>query len=265
MLLGLLIGLGLGCGQGEHAAAPLRLAGAADLAPVLPELIELHGREFPGEVVATLGSSGLLARQIAEGAPFDLFFSADAAFVDDLIAQGHAFGESRALYARGRIVLWTPASGVEPPKGLADLVDGRFRRIAIANPEHAPYGRAAQQALRAVGLWEQLEPRLVLGDNVLHTLQLCRSGNAEVSIVALSLAMAAPDGAWVLLDETLHEPIDQALAITSASTRRPEAEAFVRTLASPEGRRILARFGFVLPGESLDHGLLEAAGGRLAR
>lgn len=254
----------LGCGGGE-ATAPLRIAAAADLAVVMPALIELHRQSHPVDLVSTMGSSGLLARQISQGAPFDLFLSANVSFVDELIAAGHGRAGTRALYARGRLVLWSRVDGVAPAQGLADLRAARFRRIAIANPAHAPYGLAAQQALIAAGLWEELRPRLVFGDNILATLQLCQSGNAELAIIALALAIPTPDGDWVLLDDALHEPIDQGLVVSSHSTQPEAAAAFARTLNSLAGLAILRRQGFVLPGETLDPTLLEAAGGRAAR
>lgn len=241
------------------APTPLRVAAASDVAFALPELIALHQRTTPGAITTTLGSSGLLARQIAQGAPFDLFFSANAAFVDGLIAEGHAQAASRAVYARGRIVLWSKAGGVAPASALDDLRDPRFQRIAIATPEHAPYGLAAQQALVRAELWAALRPRLVYGENIQQTLQFAISGNAEVAIVALSLAIPTPGGTWTLIDDALHHPMDQALVVTARSTQPAAATAFAATVGSPAGRAILARFGLVLPGETLDPVILDAA------
>jgi molybdate transport system substrate-binding protein len=246
-------------------AAPVRVAAAADLTKAMDDLIALHTKTAAQEVTVTFGSSGLLKKQIAEGAPFDVFFSANVGFIDDLIAKNQAVADSKALYARGRIVLWTKGGAVAPPAGLADLTDGRFRRIAIANPEHAPYGLAAQQALQKLGLWDGVRERLVFGENIAQTMQYVQSGNAEVGIVALSLAIATPGGSWALLDDTLHQPIDQGLAITSRAADPAAARAFVATVTGEAGRTIMRRDGFVLPGEQLDPAILTEAHGRLAR
>lgn len=246
-------------------AAPVRVAAAADLAKAMEDLIVLHRKAAAQEVTATVGSSGLLKRQIAEGAPFDVFFSANVGFIDDLIARQHAAADSKALYARGRIVLWTRDGAVAPPAGLADLTDARFRRIAIANPDHAPYGLAGQQALQKLGLWDGVRGRLVFGENIAQTMQYVQSGNAEIGIVALSLAIATPGGSWALLDDTLHQPIDQGLAVTSRAADPAAARAFVATVTGESGRAILRSYGFVLPGERLDPAILRAAHGRLAR
>lgn len=240
-------------------AAPLRVAAASDVAFALPELIALHQQTAPGEITSTFGSSGLLARQIAQGAPFDVFFSANRAFVDVLIAEGHAQATSTAVYARGRIVLWSKAGGVAPALTVDDLRDPRFQRIAIATPEHAPYGLAAKQALISAGLWDDLRPRLVYGENIQQAVQFAASGNAEVAIVALSLAIPTPGGAWTLIDDALHQPMDQALVVTARSSQPAAAIAFTKTVSSPAGRAILARFGLILPGETLDPAILDAA------
>ncbi len=245
--------------------APLRIAAAADLAKALEDLTAWHQAKTQQPATVTLGSSGLLARQIAQGAPFDVFFSANVAFIDNLIAQGHGLAASRTLYGRGRIVLWTKAGGILPPEGLADLTDPRFQRIAIANPDHAPYGLAARQAMQQSGIWEVVQSRLVYGENVGQTLHYAQSGNAEVAVVALSLAIPTPGGTWTLIDDRLHQPLDQGLMVLATSRQRQASEAFVAQVTSPEGRAVLRRYGFVQPGETLDPALLERAHGRLPR
>ena len=247
------------------ATPPRRIAAAADLAPAMKDLLVLHRERTQREATVTFGSSGLLARQIEQGAPFDVLFSANVAFVDRLINQKLGVAGSRALYARGRIVLWSKAGGIRPPDSLRDLTDARFKRIAIANPEHAPYGLAAQQALQKLGLWESVRDRLVFGENISQTLQFAQTGNAEVAIVALSLAIATPQGSWALLDEQLHQPIDQGLMVVAASADVPGASVFTALVTGTDGRAILQRYGFVLPGEALDPALLEHAHGRIAR
>jgi molybdate transport system substrate-binding protein len=254
-----LVVLMLACSASMAAveAAPVRVAAAADLTKAMEDLMALHAQTAAQKVTVTFGSSGLLAKQIAAGAPFDVFFSANVGFIDALIAQQQAVADSKVLYARGRIVLWSKAGTVVPPSGLADLADARFKRIALANPDHAPYGLAGQQALHTVGMWEGVRARLVFGENVSQTLHYVQSGNAEVGIVALSLALATPGGTWTLLDDALHQPLDQGLAITSRAADPAAARAFVATVTGAEGRAIMRRYGFVLPGESLDPATLD--------
>jgi molybdate transport system substrate-binding protein len=245
---------GAPAGQG-----PVTVAAAADLAAAIEPLQALYRRDHGGEVTVVLGSTGLLARQIAEGAPFDVFFAANVAFVDGLIREGHGVADTKAIYARGRIVLWT-REGEPEARTLADLRDPRFRQIAIAQPEHAPYGLAAKQAIESAGLWAELEPRIVYGTNVSATLKLATSGNAEAAIVALSLAVATPGGRWHLVEETLHAPLDQALVVTRQARDPVAARAFRDAVTGPEGRAILNRFGFVLPGDVLDPATLVGPG-----
>jgi molybdate transport system substrate-binding protein len=238
---------GVSCGRPRQAEEPLRVAAAADLAKAFEEV----GRAFEARtgrtVTLTLGSSGLLARQIAEGAPFDVYASANASFVDDVVKAGACFGDTRAMYARGRIVVWT-RQDVPPPASLADLADGRFKQVAIANPEHAPYGRAAQQALSSLGLWDTVKPKLVYGENVQQALQFAQSGNADAALVALSLALVS-DGNRVDVAAELHQPLDQALVVCKGSGRRDAATGFATFVGSDEGRAIMRRYGFLLPGE----------------
>ncbi|TVR11961.1 MAG: molybdate ABC transporter substrate-binding protein, partial [Planctomycetota bacterium] len=162
---------------------------------------------------------------------------------------GHGRPDRRILYARGRLTVWTPGSPIET---LNDLQHPQFERIALANPDHAPYGLAAKEALITEDLWEKLQPRIVFGNNILDTLRIARSGNADAAVIALSLALAETRGSWIILDEHLHQPIDQAVMVSSHS-RHPEAAwKFIETMNSPAGRAIMRRYGFVLPGEALD-------------
>src|SRR5690349_14897395 len=173
------------CSKSGHK---VRVAAAADLAKAFTEL----SNEFKARTGIALelefGSSGLLAKQIEQGAPFALFAAANREYVDQAVKAGRCDGATAHPYARGRIVVWTPA-GVQAPAKLADLADPRFRKIAIANPEHAPYGRAAKQALEKDGVWPQVENRIVLGENVQATMLYARDHNADAAIVALSLAV----------------------------------------------------------------------------
>jgi molybdate transport system substrate-binding protein len=199
-------------------------------------------------VTLVLGSTGNLAKQIEHGAPADVFFAADLSFIEDLLAKGVIIPESRLLYAQGRLVL---ASSKKAGLRLADLTElsrPEVRRVAIANPEHAPYGRAAQEALRAVGLWDQIRPKLVYGENIRHTLQFIETGAVEAGLVALSVANV-PDVSYTFVDAKLHRPLNQMAAVVKRSARPEMGLAFLGFVGGPEGRPIMKRYGFRLPGE----------------
>jgi molybdate transport system substrate-binding protein len=236
-----------GCRR-DPAPPPLRVAAAADLAFAFEEIGKQLERDTGDRVVFSFGSTGLLARQVAEGAPFDVFAGADVSYVDSVIARGACRADSKALYARGRIVVFTRSGSTRAAKALTDLADPAFAKIAIANPEHAPYGRAAKQAMQRAGIWEAVAPRVVYGENVQQTLQYAQSGNAEAAIVALSLATVTP-GDFVVVDAALHDPIDQALVVCGAGPDR-RGRAFVSYVNSDAGRKVMRRFGFLLPGEA---------------
>jgi molybdate transport system substrate-binding protein len=161
---------------------------------------------------------------------------------------GACAADSKSLYARGRIVMWT-RKPTAAPRSVAELTDPKWIKIAIANPEHAPYGRAAMQAFEQAGIALKLKPRLVFGENVQQTLQFAQTGNVEVAVVALSLAVIS-DGNYTLIDDAQHKPIDQAMVVCGKNPRRTqEARAFSAFVNSPAGRDIMKRFGFLLPGE----------------
>jgi molybdate transport system substrate-binding protein len=235
------------CAKSEHK---VRVAAAADLARAFTEL----GAEFKARTGITLeiefGSSGLLAKQIAQGAPFSLFAAANRAYVDQVIKSGRCDGATAHSYARGRIVVWTPA-GVQAPATLSDLAAPRFRKIAIANPEHAPYGRAAQQALENQGVWPQIQDRIVLGENVQATMRYARDHNADAAIVALSLAVVTDGGASLPIDPALYAPLDQAMVVCGGGNDARAARQFSEFIRSREGRDVMSRYGFLLPGEQL--------------
>jgi molybdate transport system substrate-binding protein len=242
---------GLG-GRAYAEGAPLQVAAAADLALAFKEVGAAWEKKSGDKVVFSFGSTGLLEKQLVEGAPFDLFAAANVSFADDAIKAGVCAADSKSLYARGRIVIWwRKDSKVTPPRSLAELGDKRFVKVAIANPAHAPYGKAAQEALMKAGAWPAVQPKLVYGENVQQTLQFAQSGNAEAALVALSLAMTAPDGDYVTVDDKLHSPIDQALVTCGHDpARTTRARSFAAFVASPGGRSIMRRYGFLLPGES---------------
>jgi molybdate transport system substrate-binding protein len=234
------------CTKPDDAPRTLKIAAAADLAVAFKEVGEAFEKLRGVKSIFTFGSTGLLSKQVVEGAPFDVFAAANVSFIEDLATNGHVLPETKTLYARGRIVVWTKATKLT----LAGLTDDAVQKIAIANPEHAPYGRAAEQALRSVGVYDRVKPKLVFGENVQQALQFAESGNADVAVVALSLAMHAK-GQYEIVDEALHEPIAQAMAVCSISKLREDALAFVRFVEAPEGRAIMTSHGFLLPGETL--------------
>lgn len=240
----------LAAGACSKSAHKVRVAAAADLAKAFTEL----STEFTTRTGITLelefGSSGLLAKQIEQGAPFSLFAAANREYVDQAVKSGHCDGATAHPYARGRIVVWTPA-GVQAPAQLADLADPRFRKIAIANPEHAPYGRAAKQALDKAGVWAQVQDRIVLGENVQATMLYARDHNADAAIVALSLAVVTDGGAFLPIDQALHAPLDQAMVVCGSGDDARAAQRFADFISSRDGREVMTRYGFLLPDEQL--------------
>jgi len=238
-------------GTPGSTAAPL-VAAASDLQFALDEIITRFRRDTGITPRVTYGSSGNFARQIEQGAPFELFLSADEAYVDRLAARGLTQGDG-TLYAIGRIVLFAPhGSPLEPDPGLKNLAtrlaSGESGRLAIANPEHAPYGRAAEQALRSLGVWEAVQPKLLLGENVAQAAQFASSGNADGGIIAYSLALAPAlreRGTFALLPDTLHAPLRQRMVLLQRAS--PAAARFYDYLRSPASRAILSEYGFVLP------------------
>lgn len=233
---------------------PPRIAAASDLKFALDEVLENFQRETGSIVTPVYGSSGNFKTQIMQGAPFKMFLSADEGFVFELADKGLTLDRG-VLYAIGRIVLFAPTNAKwKPDADLIDLKaavsDGRITRFAIANPEHAPYGRAAEEALRTSGLWEHVRPRLVLGENVSQAAQFATSGSAQGGIFALSLALVPQVGrlgSYALIPAESHKPLRQQMVLlrnADATTK-----AFYAYLQSPPARAVLKRYGFLLPGE----------------
>jgi molybdate transport system substrate-binding protein len=248
-----------GCGRGARSRK-VRVAAASDLARALTELGAEFERRTGIHPELSFGSSGQLAKQIEQGAPFFLFASANKACVDDVIAKGRCDATSARDYARGRIVVWT-ATGKPAPAKLEDLAQPQFRRIAIANPEHAPYGVAAKQALEHAGVWSQIADRVVLAENVQATMLYAKNGDADAAVVARSLAVGTDGGAVLRIDPALHAPLDQQLVVCGTGEEADAAHQLAAYIDSREGREVMARYGFQLPVE--DHG--EATGPGSAR
>ena len=233
----------------DPSQAEITVAAAADLQFAFSDIAALFEEQAGHKVTLVFGSTGQLAQQIENGAPYDLFAAANIDFVHQLLEKDLVLEESVALYARGRIVLAANRQAGLRVTNLEDLLDPQIRHIAIPNPEHAPYGAAARQALESAGLWDAVQPKIVYGENVRQALQYIQTGDAEAGIVALSVA-DVPEITWTLIDESLHQPLDQALAIVSSSPHPDVAEEFIRFINGEQGRPVMRRYGFVLPGET---------------
>jgi molybdate transport system substrate-binding protein len=221
----------------------LTVAAASDLTPAFEEIGRAFESATKTKVVYVFGSTGMLTRQIENGAPVDLFAAASVSYVDQLEKKGLIIPDTKAVYARGRIALWMPNESTLRLQGIADLARPEVMRVAIANPDHAPYGLAAKQALQSAGIWEQVQPKLVYGDNIRQTLQYAQTGNVEVAIVALSVSIQS-NGRWTLIPEELHQPIDQGLAVMKTTKNEQAARAFAAFISSPQGKAIMKKYGF---------------------
>jgi molybdate transport system substrate-binding protein len=227
------------------AQGPITVAAASDLSFALPQLTRQFEQQTGHPVRTVFGSSGNLFAQIQNGAPYDLFLSANVAYPKKLLETGQAIAGSYHAYAVGRLALYTRAdSPLDLDKlGIQALLAPSVHRIAIANPEHAPYGMAAVAALRHFGMYDRLKPALVLGENVSQAAQFVLSGNAQIALTALSVAQAQ-NGKFALVPADAHPPIEQAAVVLERSAHPQVARSFVRFLASPEAQTILQRFGF---------------------
>jgi molybdate transport system substrate-binding protein len=222
---------------------PLTVAAAANLTSVFDQIGPAFTKQTGTRVVFSYGSTAQLTQQIANAAPFDVFAAADIEHVDQLVRDGKIFAESRVIYARGRLALWDP-HGVAPR--LEDLTADSIRFVAIAKPEEAPYGAAAVESLKSLGIWDKIQPKVVYASNINMAKQYASTGNADAAFTAYSLVLGEA-GRILIVDEKLHRPIDQAAGIVSASVRRSDAQRFISYLTGSEGRAIFERFGYLVP------------------
>jgi len=236
------------CGWAEEIV----IAAAADLNQVLPLIAEQFERDSGNRVKLSFGSSGNFFAQIQNGAPFDVFFSADIDFPKRLEAAGLTEPGSLYEYAVGKIALWVPnGSGLDVGRGTSALLDPQVRKIAIANPVHAPYGKAAVAALQHEQLYDRVKDKLVLGENISQTFELVHSGNADVGIVALSLVMAPKvkdSGRFFAVPTSTYPPIRQGVVAIRSSQHKEAAKAFIAYLKRPETINLLKQYGFEVPG-----------------
>jgi molybdate transport system substrate-binding protein len=243
-------------GQAAPAAAlpVLHVAAAADLQFAMQDLADQFSKKNIAQLQVTYGSSGNFFSQLQNGAPFDLFFSADLDYAKKLDALGLAEPGTLCEYAVGRLVLWARAdSAVDVAKdGWKTLLDERVQKIAIANPEHAPYGKAALAALHSAGIYEQVQSKLVYGENISQTAQFVQSGNAQVGLVALSLAVspAMKDGKRWEVPADAYPPIEQGAVVLRSAKDKSAARAFLDFVQSAAGRGTLKRYGFSFPASS---------------
>ena len=235
----------------DHArAAELKIAAAADLTYAFKDVTAQFEKQTGNKTAMTYGSSGNFFSQIQNGAPFDLFFSADVSFPQKLEAAGLAEPGTIYEYAKGQIVIWVPnASRLDLSKGLAVLLDPGIRKIAIANPQHAPYGSAAVAAMQHEGIYDQVKSKFVMGENISQTAQFVQSGNADAGIVALSLALAPAmktTGRYVPIPPTDYPPLIQAAVILKSSPNKELAKQFLTFLKEPGTIALMEQYGFVV-------------------
>lgn len=238
--------------QERKAASELLVAAAADMNPALKEISVQFEKRTGVHVKLSFGASGALTQQIENGAPFDVFFSADMDYPKQLIAARHADSASLYQYSLGKLVLWAPASSpldIER-KGMEVLLDPSVKKIAIANPQHAPYGRAAVAALKHTGLYDRLSDRFVMGENVSQAAQFAESGNAQAGFVALAHALSPAiknTGKFWIVPADYYPALEQGVVIVSGSTHKKEAEDFLEYVKSKDAAEVLSRYGFTLP------------------
>jgi len=236
-------------------AQGITAAAAADMSAALPELVAAYSKKTEQTVTLTFGASGNLANQIRNGAPFDIFFSADEDYPQQLVEEGLASGTTLYRYAVGRLVLWVPNdSPLDLSKlGIKALLDPSIKRIAIANPATAPYGRAAASALRHFGIYDQLSSKLVVGENIAQAMQFVESGNAQAGLIALSHALAPAmkgKGRYWTVPLDSYPRLNQAVVVLSNSKQQDKAREFLDFVRSSEATSLLANYGFTLPSEN---------------
>jgi molybdate transport system substrate-binding protein len=235
--------LGVWIGGSDAMASDVRVAVAANFAAAAKEIALQFETESGHVAMLSFGPSGQLYTQIANGAPFDVFLSADEARPEQAEAEKNAAEGSRFTYAIGRLVLWSRTPGLVDARGEV-LRGGTFRRLAIANPKTAPYGAAAVEALRALDVWESVEPKLVQGESVVQVYQFVATGNADIGFISLAQAAASSSGSQWVVPADLHAPIRQQAVLLVRGEENPAAKAFLRFLRGPRGRGIIERYGY---------------------
>lgn len=233
------------------SAETLYIAAASNLVYCLEELNSQFKKQYPNlEIKVTTGASGNFFAQIQQNAPYEVYLSADVIYPQQLVDKQLADAKTLSIYARGQAVLWTNYKNIDLNQGLSVLTQTNIKRIAIANPEHAPYGQAAKAALQQAKMWQAIQPKLVLGENIAQTLQFVQTQNADVGVVALSLLRApqlAGQGQYWLIPTHFYPPLEQAMVVTKRGKNNPLAYDYLKFIKSPPAQKILADYGFLAP------------------
>ena len=233
-------------------AQAVSIAAAANLVYVLDEVnAAFRAREPHAILTVAIGASGSLVAQVQQGAPFDVFLSADLEHPQALISSGAADAKTLRIFATGQLVLWTIRPGIQLSSLEETVRNKTIRRIAIANTDTAPYGRAAKQALEAIGAWRDIERKLVYGENITQTAQFVETGNADVGLVALSLVLSPKlkdRGRWIPVPENAYTPLAQSAVLTSKGAKNVMAARYLQFFRSPEAEKIFERYGYRAPG-----------------
>jgi molybdate transport system substrate-binding protein len=244
----LFISLCLLLASGDSMSQRVNIAAAADLRYAMDEILKEYKKHNPdADIIVSYGSSGKFYQQLLQGAPFDLFFSADMMYAQRLYAQGLTTAPPQ-IYALGYIVLWS--SKLDVSRGLTSLLDPKIKRVAMANPAHAPYGQRADECLKYYRLYDKLKHKLVFGENIAQAAQFAQSGNAEAGIIALSLALAPSmlkTGKYFLIDEKSYSPLEQGFVMMKQSATNDQSARFVAFISGKVGRDIFRKYGFTYP------------------
>jgi molybdate transport system substrate-binding protein len=224
----------------------LTIAAASNLTDVFAEMGPRFTSKTGIKVIFSFGATADLAKQIENGAPFDVFAAADSEHVEQLETKGLLIPGSRAIYARGRLVMWLPPESKLKAERIQDITAKTFERIAVAKPDVAPYGQATVESLQKLGIWSEIQSRVIYGQNVSQTKQYVATGNAEVAFIPLALVKPG-EGRYIEVADELHRPIDQSLGIIKESTKQAAARKFVDFLMSPEGRELMSQKGYLIP------------------
>lgn len=244
VFMALLLG---GCAtlSGMKQTDPLIVSAASSLTPAFQEIGARFEADTGIPVTFNFASSGKLAQQIEEGAPVDIFAAANVSYMDELDAQGLILADTRTRFARGQLTLWTGPGNSLPLARIEELAGPEVDRVAIANPDHAPYGVAAREALQNAGGWVQVQPKLIFGENIAQTLQLAETGGVEAALMARSLSLTS-DGHWVPVPDELYTPLDQELAVVAGTQNEAAARRFADYMVGPEAQRVLRDHGFAI-------------------
>jgi molybdate transport system substrate-binding protein len=237
-----------GCEKKAPSNAPaktFRVAAASDLAKAFDEVGKAYTKQSGVTPVFDFGSSGLLAKQIEQGAPFSMLAAANKSFADQVVKAGKCDAATEALYSRGRIIVWGKDGS---PAKLEDLVDPKYKRIAIANPDHAPYGKAAVEAMQKAAIYDQVKDRLVLAENVQASMTYAKEGQVDVAFAAVSLAIANDVKGYLPIELDLYSPLEQTMVVCGKGPEADAAREFAKFVVSDAGKAIMEKYGFSTTG-----------------